>query len=320
MTIAPIIEDTASALGLSPSEVPLFLREEWKDIVGEGYERLGVWSKEGKAIAAFNIQRSRRAGLKLLSHPAFNPHCALWRKRTAINPARSVGETKKLHALLAAHLLEQDGMIHMAFPPDETDLQPWAWAGFKVVAQWTYRCELGPNGMEAVRAAYEAEQRNGIKKCRSTGAVPVATTDIDRVLACVNSTFTRKGKGLNEEVATAIMKAFLKEGTGFAYVTVENGRDSAAAFCAHDATTAYYLLGGVDKSHASGGAGAMALDACMERACQLDLRVFDFEGSMIPEVERYFRTFGGTPTPYFTVNRAAFLTEVALKKKLRHLF
>lgn len=319
MRVAPITADTADALGLRSGQLPLFLREEWRAIVGDGYERLGVFNKDGQAVAAFNIQRSRRAGLKLLSHPAFNQHCSLWRRRNASNPAKAVSEAKKLHTLLADHLIEQDGMVHLAFPPEETDLQPWAWRGFKVVAQWTYRIDLS-QGLDDVRAGYEAEQRNGIKKSRSNGAEAVATTDVDRVLACVRTTFARKGKGLDEDVASAMMRAFLKEGSGFAYVTVENGKDSAAAFCAHDANIAYYLLGGVDKSRASGGAGAMAVDACIDRAHVSGLRTFDFEGSMLPEVERYFRTFGGTPTPYFTVNRAAFLTEVALKKKLRHLF
>lgn len=319
MTIAPLTGDTATALGLSAEELPLFLREEWRAIVGEGYERLGVFSKEGKAIAAFNLHRTRRAGLKLVSHPAFNQHCGLWRKRQASNPAKAVSEGKKLHALLAEHLLAQDGMVHLAFPPEETDLQPWAWQGFKVVAQWTYRIDLSAD-MATIRAGYEAEQRNTMKKSRTSGAEVVATNDPERVLRAVRSTFARKGKGLDEATTAALLNAFLKPGTGFAFVTTENGTDSAAAFCAYSGGTCYYLLGGVDKAHASSGAGAMAVDACIEQAHAQGLGIFDFEGSMLPEVERYFRTFGGTPTPYFTVNRASFLTEVALKKKLRHLF
>jgi hypothetical protein len=319
MTIAPITGDTAAALGLPASELPLFLREEWRAIVGEGYERLGVFNKDGRAIAAFNLHRTRRAGLRLISHPAHTQHCGLWRKRGASNPAKAVSEAKKLHALLADHLLAQDGMVHLAFPPEENDLQPWAWKGFKVVAQWTYRIDLSA-GMDAVRAGYEAEQRNAIRKSRTGGAEVVRTEDPERVLACVRRTFVRKGKGLNEDIATAMMRAFLREGSGSAFVTTENGHDTAGAFCARDARTAYYLLGGVDKAKASAGAGALAVDACIAQAQVEGLSVFDFEGSMLPEVERYFRSFGGTPTPYFTVNRAAFVTEVALKRKLRHLF
>lgn len=319
MTIAPLTGDTATALDLKPGELPLFLHEAWVDIVGDGYQRLGIFGKDGRAVGAFNIQRSRRAGLRLISHPAHTQHCGLWRRKLAANPAKAVSETKKLHAALADHLLQQDGMVHLAFPPGESDLQPWAWAGFKVVVQWTYRIDLQA-GMEKVREGFEAELRNSIKKCRSAGAEVIVTDDPERIMGAVRSTFARNGKGLDERVAGAMLDAFIRPGRGFAHVTVENGRDTAAAFCAHDATTVYYLLGGVDKDHATGGSGAMAVDACLEAGVAAGLHVFDFEGSMLPEVERYFRTFGGTPTPYFTVNRAPFLTEVALKKKLRHLF
>ncbi|HMN06643.1 MAG TPA: GNAT family N-acetyltransferase [Flavobacteriales bacterium] len=318
MTVAPLTEDAATALGLAPGQLPLFLHEEWRSIVGEGYERLAVRDKDGKILGVFNLHRTRRAGLRLISHPAFSPHCGLWRRQQAKNPAKAVGEAKKLHALLAEYMLAQDGMVHLAFPPEETDLQPWAWSGFKVVAQWTYRIDLG-QGLATIRAGYEDKQRNAIKKGFAGGTVE-PTDDPARVLNAVRSTFARKGKGLDEETTNALLHAFLKPGRGFAFVTVENGKESAAAFCAYAAGTCYYLLGGVDKAHASNGAGAMAVDACIAQAHALGLSVFDFEGSMLPEVERYFRTFGGTPTPYFTVNRAPFLTEVALKKKLRQLF
>jgi len=33
--------------------------------------------------------------------------------------------------------------------------------------------------------------------------------------------------------------------------------------------------------------------------------VFDFEGSMLPPVERYFRAFGARQTPYLRVSRTS---------------
>ena len=92
MTVAPLTGDTATALGVSPETLPLFLREEWRGIVGEGYERLAVRDKDGRAVAAINLHRTRRAGLRLISHPAFNPHCGLWRRQQAKNPSKAVGE------------------------------------------------------------------------------------------------------------------------------------------------------------------------------------------------------------------------------------
>jgi len=50
------------------------------------------------------------------------------------------------------------------------------------------------------------------------------------------------------------------------------------------------------------------------------MRVFDFEGSNVPSIERYFRGFGGTLTPYIGVHKAWLPVEMALKLRYRNLF
>jgi hypothetical protein len=52
----------------------------------------------------------------------------------------------------------------------------------------------------------------------------------------------------------------------------------------------------------------------------LGLRAFDFEGSVVPAIERHFRGFGGTLTPYFRVNKAWLPIEMVLKFFKRRLF
>jgi hypothetical protein len=51
----------------------------------------------------------------------------------------------------------------------------------------------------------------------------------------------------------------------------------------------------------------------IEYAKQIKMPVFDFEGSMLPEVEKYFRDFGGVLTPYYTINKANRIIEIILK-------
>jgi hypothetical protein len=48
-------------------------------------------------------------------------------------------------------------------------------------------------------------------------------------------------------------------------------------------------------------------------ARQLGLRTFDFEGSMIPEVERYFREFGGKLIPYYEISKAKFPVNLLMR-------
>ena len=50
------------------------------------------------------------------------------------------------------------------------------------------------------------------------------------------------------------------------------------------------------------------------------LKAFDFEGSMLPEVEKFFRGFGGDLIPYYTINKAFLPVEMALKFMKRELF
>ena len=48
-------------------------------------------------------------------------------------------------------------------------------------------------------------------------------------------------------------------------------------------------------------------------AKELDLKYFGFEDSMIPQVERYFRGFGGQLTLNYRKNKAKLLLEILLK-------
>ena len=53
---------------------------------------------------------------------------------------------------------------------------------------------------------------------------------------------------------------------------------------------------------------------------KMGLKIFDFEGSMIPEVESYFRSFGPKMLPYYTINKAKMPFEIILKFIKREKF
>lgn len=97
-------------------------------------------------------------------------------------------------------------------------------------------------------------------------------------------------------------------------------RAIACTFMVHDRRTAYYLLGGYDAEDRHHGAGALAILTSIEEAQRRGLAVFDFEGSMIPAIERFFRGFGGELVHYFTVNRAWLPFEILLKWRKRSPF
>jgi len=57
----------------------------------------------------------------------------------------------------------------------------------------------------------------------------------------------------------------------------------------------------------------MAIVEAIKHSKELGISKFDFEGSMLPEVEKYFRGFGGNLVPYYSINKAKLPIEIALK-------
>ena len=82
----------------------------------------------------------------------------------------------------------------------------------------------------------------------------------------------------------------------------EKEQNHAGVLIVWDENSAYYLLGGSDPNLRNSG----AMSLCMWEAIKFASTVakkFDFEGSMIESVERFFRAFGAEQKPYFHITK-----------------
>ena len=71
------------------------------------------------------------------------------------------------------------------------------------------------------------------------------------------------------------------------------------AFCAIVDGVCYYLVSSNAKN--DNALSACGVKFCIEESIRRGCRAFDFEGSMIPEIEVFFRSFGGDLLPYFSI-------------------
>ena len=78
------------------------------------------------------------------------------------------------------------------------------------------------------------------------------------------------------------------------------GRVHAAVYVAWADNTAYYLMGGSEPHLRGSGAQLLALWEAIIFSSSVVKR-FDFEGSMLPQVEHGFRGFGAKQRPYFSI-------------------
>jgi hypothetical protein len=92
----------------------------------------------------------------------------------------------------------------------------------------------------------------------------------------------------------------------------------SGALFIYDKNVCYDLIGGTDPKYSSSGAHTLLLWEGIKFASTVS-RSFDFEGSMIEGIEKFFRHFGGTPIVYYQIRKQNIALELfqLLKPRLK---
>ncbi len=298
----------------------LFYSPEWAAIFGSRVRAYGFYEDNGELLGGFGLSETRRFGVPVQRNPPFTPVIGPFMRIRAQQPVAIVDAQRRFLETMAAFLRMQPHWItSIALDHAINDGLPFQWQGFKVIPKYTYQIDLQLSIEEIVRR-FSQNRRNDISKARRDNIVVEQTEDVDAVAQFVRATFRRQKIEVDPAILSALLFKFLNPQNSFAYLAKRDGRSIAFAVIVYDRTTAYYLLGGYDEKHRHHGAGAMAILEGIKAARTLGLKIFDFEGSSLPAVERFFRGFGGRLVPFLTVNRAWLPVEVALKAFRRHIF
>ncbi|HEY1039482.1 MAG TPA: GNAT family N-acetyltransferase, partial [Bacteroidia bacterium] len=164
-----------------------------------------------------------------------------------------------------------------------------------------------------VQNLYAPKRRQQIRRAVKDGLQVKHIEDLHIVFLLVCQTFKRQGKAIDEKMVKKILFDFATSKNSFAFATVKDGEPIVAYFCIYHNKEAFYLLGGFNEDHKHIGAGPLAMSACIEHAKKIGVEIFDFEGSMEPSIEKYFKEFGGTKKNYISYERTGKLGQVAVK-------
>ncbi len=294
---------------LEPSEFPLwdsfaeangtlFHGTRWLSAVAADFAIYACFAG-GKLVAGMPVARQQRNGLRTIQQPPLTPYSGIVQAPQSQKAVARTSFAKEVSSALAAALLNEHDAISINFPPEWNDLHGFIWEGFSTAVRYTYLLPLA--GLDAAWQNMDARRRNDIRRAEKEGVVVRRIDDHESLLRLVGTTFSRQGlaprfletaRKIHATADSAILAAF------------QPGDEApvAAAYLVWDRRRAYYLLGGYDEKRAHGGAHALATWKAIEFAAQLGLQQFDFEGSMIPQVEKYFRKFGGELTPYYRIS------------------
>ena len=174
--------------------------------------------------------------------------------------------------------------------------------------------------MDELYANISSEKRKSLKRAEKDNLSIQLCMDNHKIKKLIGKTFDRKQKSVNDKLLYKILFEFARPQNSFTFVANNNDESIACAFCVYDINCCYYLFGGYDSQSKHHGAGVSAMWNAILYAKEKGIKVFDFEGSMLPEVEKYFREFGGTITPYYSIRKTSLPIEIGLKLIKRKVF
>jgi lipid II:glycine glycyltransferase (peptidoglycan interpeptide bridge formation enzyme) len=182
---------------------------------------------------------------------------------------------------------------------------PFYWKGFQQTTCYTYVIDDLTN-LDQVRSEFQKNIRYDIQKASKRLRVH-SEYGIDKFLDVNELTFSRQGLPLPYSRAFVYRlddACSARSARKIFFAEDESGRVHAVAYIVWDERSAYYLMGGGDPELRASGATSLVLWEAIKFSHQVSRR-FDFEGSMIEPIERFFRAFGVRQVPYFYMVNAA---------------
>ena len=180
---------------------------------------------------------------------------------------------------------------------------PFYWQGFQQTTRYTYVIEN--TSIQNLTENLETDIRRRRKKAEKLGVKVFELKDINQFYYLNVKTFVRKNISIPYTlslVETIYESCFEKDSCKIYAARDGKGQIIAASFLIFDNNTVYYLMGGIDSAYNDVGAMDMVMFESIKFALESD-RKFDFEGSMIESIEKYFRSFGAKQVPYHSISK-----------------
>ncbi|MFC2001680.1 lipid II:glycine glycyltransferase FemX [Chloroflexota bacterium] len=284
-------------------EGTLFHNTFWLKASGERFVIYGYF-KGGELFAGIPVSYTSSFKIKVAGLPLLTPYFGVVLKGRETKYVQRMSQDKEIVGELVRRLKKDfnAGLVHLI--PGWVDLQPFIWEGLIPGIRYTYIIDLNME-LEQIWGAMNDKRRNDIRKAEKDGIRVVAGDNFETTYSLVEKTFARQERTVAFKQAALRYNEALAARNQCRAFLAKNGQDEpiAAVYIVWDSRRSYYLLGGYDPDSSHHGASALAMwEAIKFTKEELGLGGFDFEGSMVPQIEQFFRKFGGRLTPYYTVS------------------
>ena len=282
----------------------LFQDPWWLNLTtGGNWEEAVVTNNEG-VIARLPYRTLRRYGATIITQPRLTPYAGPWIRTSLAKAANQFSERRKLVTELLSQLPQFD-LFSQNLWPEIPDWLPFYWAGYSQRTTYTnWHRDL--SNTDALWKSFLDGTRWEIRKAQKHVEI-VESRDAERLCELHELTFAQQGLKPPRErgFLRRVVEGALDAGHArIVFAQDEKGNAHAVNLLVFDDRSAHYLIGGSDaRFRSSGGASLLVWDA-MQFASR-NSRLFDFEGSMVEGISRFFRGFNPELIPVSHIYRTS---------------
>lgn len=297
--------DTYRGFAAARDDLPIFMKPWWLDATAgkDLWDVALIIGGAGIEAALPFVARARR-GVRQLGMPQLTQTLGPWIRPTADRTCSSLAREKDVIGALLDALPACDHYCQ-SWHHSRTNWLPAYWRGYSQTTKYTYRIP-SLHGLDRTWTDMQSNIRTDVRKATSRFGVSVdREASLDDFLDLQDLTFARQGKPppySRDFIAGIDAAAHTQRARRILIARDPSGRAHAGVYLVWDSESAYYLMGGGDPELRSSGATSLCLWEAIRFASTVT-KSFDFEGSMIEPIERFFRAFGAVQTPYFSISR-----------------
>lgn len=285
--------------------IPIFSKDWWLDSVGpeNKYWDVILIEKGGQIVASMPYIVGRKHNFKTIEMPKLTQNLGPYIKY----PENQKYETKLSYEKeIMTEIIEKIpdvAYFSQNFNYRITNWLPFYWKGFKQTTRYTYIID-NLNNINQIWNNFSSNTRKQIKKAEKQ--VKVFTSDDLYLFYKINIMSFERQKIVIPYTYSFIEKLDnnLKQRNCRKIFFAKDSQDNihAAIYILCDENSAIYLMGGGNPELRNSGATSLLMWEAMKYASNITNN-FDFEGSMLPQVEPFFRGFGAIQTPYFSISK-----------------
>ena len=284
-------------------EIPIFSQYWWLDVVcGKDNWDVALVEKGGHIMASMPYSFKKRAIFNIITMPRLTQTMGAYIKYPIGQKYyKKLSFGKEMINELLSQLPKYDYFIQN-FDYSFTNWQPFYWNGFKQTTAYTYVIEN--ISLENLEKEFETDTRRRRRKANNIGIKIVETKDIGKFYELNKLTYDRKNMNIpyNFYLVKNLFERSKENDSVKIFSATFEDKIIASGFFVYDTQSVYYIMGGVDPDYKDLG----AMDALLYEAIRFTIesnRRFDFEGSMVESIEKYFRSFGAKQKPMMQISR-----------------